>query len=211
MVGEAWGRPASVTFPLDRIISRSGRRAADRPCFAGDGEIAAGSRTELYLFGPASAVDGRFVSYPAVVAAGTAHVALINLIRSGQRIEAVLCVDLSNCVLLSPPLALGETFAADVPMDATQDWPNGRYIVSNGAALGYRQVPTPAVSDPPVLPLPNSLPAAMDGPMPSGAVLAAAPIYMSPTGDVQASFKTPRGHRAVTENRRRSVVWVGGK
>ena len=60
-------------------------------------------------------------------------------------------------------------------MDATQDWPNGRFIVSNGAALGYRQVPTAAVPDPPVQPLPNSLPAAMDGPMPSGAVLAAAP------------------------------------
>jgi len=28
----------------------------------------------------------------------------------------------------------------------------------------------------------------MDGPMLSGAVLAAAPIYMSPTGNIQASF-----------------------
>ena len=83
--------------------------------FAGDGEIAAGSRTELYLFRPAGAVQGRFVSYPAVVAAGTAHVVLINMIRSGQSIEAVSCVDPSNCVPLSPPLALGETFAADVP------------------------------------------------------------------------------------------------
>jgi hypothetical protein len=156
--------------------------------FVGDGEIAAGSRTEVYLFRLAGAVQGRFVSYPAVVAAGTAHVVLINMIRSGQSIEAVSCVDASNCVPLSPPLALGETFAADVPMDATQNWPNGRFIVSNGAALGYRQVPTPAVSDPPVLPLPNTLSAAMDGPMLSGAVLAAAPIYMSPTGNIQASF-----------------------
>jgi hypothetical protein len=165
-------------------------RAADRgpTAFAGDGEIAAGSRTELYLFGPAGGVQGRFVSYPAVVAAGTAHVVLINMVRSGQRIEAVGCVDLSNCAPLSAPLALGEVFAADVPMDATQDWPTGRYILSDGAALGYRQVPTAAVPAPPVLPLPNSLPDAMNGSPPSGAVLAAAPVYMSPAGDIQASF-----------------------
>jgi hypothetical protein len=47
--------------------------------------------------------------------------------------------------------------------------------------------------------------------MPSGAVLGAAPVYMSPAGNIQASFWPRRGHRAVTDDRRRSVVWVGGK
>jgi hypothetical protein len=155
--------------------------------FAGDGEIAAGSMTELYLFGPAGAVEGRFVSYPTVAAAGTAHVVLINLIRSGQSLEAVKCVDTSHCTPLSPPVALGDTFESDFPIDATQDWPNGRFIVSNGAALGYRQVPTAAVSDPPVLPLSYGV-ALVEGSPAAGATLVAAPIYMSSRGDVEASF-----------------------
>jgi hypothetical protein len=156
--------------------------------FAGDGAIAAGSTTQLYLFGPAGAVQGRFVSYPAVAAAGTAHVVLINLIRSGQTLEPVKCVaDTSHCTPLSSPLALGETFEGDFPLDATQDWPNGRFIVSSGAALGYRQVPTAAVSDPPVLPLSYGV-APVGGATPAGATLVAAPIYMSPRGDIQASF-----------------------
>ena len=54
-------------------------------------------------------------------------------------------MDGSHCAPLSSPIALGETFAGDVPLDANQDWSDGRYVLSNGAALGYRQVPTPAV------------------------------------------------------------------
>ena len=48
--------------------------------FAGDGEIAAGAITVLYLFGRGDAVEGRFISLPAVVAPGMPHVNLINLI-----------------------------------------------------------------------------------------------------------------------------------
>ena len=85
-------------------------------------------------------------------------------------------------------LALGETFAADLPMDATQDWPNGRFVTSNGLALGYRQAPTTAVSYPPVYPL--SLPARSrrTGRRRRARRWSAAPVYMSPTGDIQASF-----------------------
>ena len=155
--------------------------------FAGDGEIAAGAMTELYLFGPAGALDGRFVSYP-TVPAGTAHVVLINLVRSGQSLEAVKCVDdTSHCTPVSAPLALGETFEGDFPIDATQDWPNGRFIVSNGGALGYRQVPTAAVPDPPVLPLSYGV-EPVSGSMPPGATLGAAPVYISARGDIQESF-----------------------
>jgi hypothetical protein len=155
--------------------------------YGGDGQIAAGSTTELFLFGPAGAIAGRFVSYPPVVAAGTAHVVVINLIRSGQSLEAVMCSDTSHCTPVSSPLALGETFEGDFPIDATQDWPSGRFIVSDDGGLGYRQVPTPAVPDPPVLPLaPGVLP--LDGSTPAGATLVAAPIYMSPRGDIQESF-----------------------
>ena len=86
------------------------------------------------------------------------------------------------------PLALGETFEGDFPIDATQDWPNGRFIVSDDGGLGYRQVPTPAVPDPPVLPLSYGVPVLVDVSMSSSATLVAAPVYMSPRGDIQSSF-----------------------
>jgi hypothetical protein len=155
--------------------------------FAGDGAIPAGLMTQLYLFGPAGAVQGRFISYPAVPAVGLAHVSLTNLVRSGQSIEVVGCTDISQCAPLSAPLALGETFAADFPMDATQDWPNGRFVVSSGLALGYRQVPTTAVSAPRVYALPPQI-VMPDGVSAPSATLVGAPVYMALTGDIQLSF-----------------------
>jgi hypothetical protein len=165
------------------------RRAYGGPTvFVGDGEIAAGAMTDLYLFGPDGALDGRFVSYPTFRAAGTAHVVLINVVRSGQSLEAVKCVDdTSHCTPVSAPLALGETFEGDFPIDATQDWPDGRFIVSNGGGLGYRQVPTAVVPDPPVLPFSYGV-LPVDRSTWPGPTLVAAPIYMSPRGDIQASF-----------------------
>jgi hypothetical protein len=164
------------------------RRAYGGPTvFAADGVLAAEAMTDLYLFGRDGAIDGRFVSYPTVPAAGTAHVVLTNLIRTGQSIEAVTCVDTSHCTPVSSPLALGETFQGDFPLDATQDWRNGRFIVSNGGALGYRQVPTAAVPHPPVLPLSSGV-APADGSTPPSATLVAAPIYMSPHGDIEEAF-----------------------
>ena len=73
----------------------------------------------------------------------------------------------------------------------TQDWPGGQeYVLSNGAALGYRQVPTDAVPDPPVQPLSSPQPGGLMGRV----VAAAHDLFwrrrysMSPTGDGQASF-----------------------
>jgi len=154
--------------------------------FAGEGEIAAASTTRFYLFGPAGAVEGRFVSFPDVVAAGTTHVSLINLLRTGQTLEVVGCSDGSHCAPLSAPLAVGDVFAADLRLDATQDWPNGRYVVSNGLGIGYRQVPNAAAPDPPVQPLPPDVYGL--GAVSPNSTLTAAPIYMSPLGDTQASL-----------------------
>lgn len=61
-------------------------------------------------------------------------------------------------------------------------------VVAAGAALGYRQVPTPAVSDPPVQPLSPDVRAPSDGSLASSTVLVGAPVYMSPTGNIQSSF-----------------------
>ena len=54
---------------------------------------------------------------------------------------------------VSAPLALGEDFAGDFPADSMKSAAGGEPVVSNGAALGYRQVPSGAVPDPPVQPL----------------------------------------------------------
>jgi len=155
--------------------------------FAGDGVLSTGAQTNLYLFGPPGRVEGRFVALPYAVPAGTAHITLINLIRTGQSLEVVACADASHCTPMSPPLAIGENFTADLPLDAaTQDWPNGRFVVSNGAAIGFHQVPTPAVPDPPLQPLNYNL--ELVGPVDPSKTIASAPIYMSPEGNVQATF-----------------------
>ena len=157
--------------------------------FAIDVEIAAGIMTELYLFGPADAVRGIFVVYPALVAPGTVHVSLVNLVRTGQSLEVVSCMEGSPCTPLSAPLALGEAFAGDFPVDAAQSSPGpAGPVFSNGAALSYRQVPTGAVPDPPVQPLPQGTWPIWDGLSPPSRTLEAAPYWMSPAGDIQASF-----------------------
>jgi hypothetical protein len=172
--------PAAGTHHFEVRVAGGGRTI-----FAGDGEIVAGATTRLYLFGLGGTVEGRFVAYPSNVADGTAHVSVINLVRTGQSIEVVSCADLAHCASLSPRLAVGETFAADYPMDATQDWPTGRFVVSNGAALGYRQVPTTAVPEPPVIPLSG---VQLQPALPTSATLMAAPVYMSAAGNIQSSF-----------------------
>jgi hypothetical protein len=154
--------------------------------FAGDGVLLPGAQTNLYLFGPPGGVEGRFVSLPYAVPAGTAHVSLINLIRTGQSLEVVACADISHCTPVSPPLAIGEAFAADVPLDGRQDWPTGQFAVSNGAAIGYRQVPTPAVPDPPLHPFFGTLD--LVGPLDPATLIVSAPLYMSPEGNVQGTF-----------------------
>ena len=179
--------------------------------FAGDGAIPAGLTTQLYLFGPAGGVQGRFISYPAVSVVGQAHVSLINLVRTGQSIEAVGCADATQCAPLAPPLALGETFAADFPMDATQDWPNGRFVVSSGLALGFRQVPTTAVSSPRVSPLFPDRSSFWTGCRRRARRWSERPCTCRPRATSRRPSRRAAGHRAVTDDRRRSVVCVGGK
>lgn len=154
--------------------------------FAGDGEIAAASMTLFYLFGPAGAIEGRFVSFPDVVPPGKLHVSLINLLRTGQTLEVVGCSETGHCTPLSVPLGVGDVFDEYLPLDATQDWPNVGYVRSTGMGIGYRQVPSSVVPDPPVQPLPTDV-YGFTAPSPI-ATLTAAPIYMSPEGETQASF-----------------------
>ena len=209
LVGEG-GTPESATFPAGRHHFESERAVGGSTAFAGDGEIAAGTTTELYLFGPAGAVQGRFVSYPSVVAAGDG--ARQPRQPGSHRPEprgGGLHGD-SQCTPLSPPLALGETFAGDFPLDATQDWQNGRFSVSNGARARIPPGPDRRGARPAGRCRCSYgatwrwVGAAACDPG-GGARLHVA--HRRHPGVLLDAPRTPRRHR----NRRRSVVWVGGK
>jgi hypothetical protein len=123
--------------------------------FEGDGLVTSGALTRLYVFGPLDALQGRFVSYPLEVPAGTQHISAINLVRSGGvQIEVVSCTDATTCTPVSPQLALGDTFDADFPASAPADaGVYGTSLSAAGVGFGYREVATPSLPTPPILPL----------------------------------------------------------
>jgi len=150
--------------------------------FAGDAEIAPGSTTRLYVFGPAGARQGRFVSYPSVPAPGTLRVSVLNLVRRGPGIEVVSCPDASSCAPLSPPLAFGQSFEADFAA-GTSD--GTRFSLATGASIGYRQIATAALPAPPVQEMSllfDRLPAETTAMLLTNLIFA--PIYMSSEGNV---------------------------
>ncbi|HSY39441.1 MAG TPA: hypothetical protein VLA79_07930, partial [Polyangia bacterium] len=123
--------------------------------FEGDGLVTSGALTRLYVFGPLDALQGRFVSYPLEVPAGTQHISAINLVRSdGVQIEVVSCADATTCTPVSPPLALGNTFDADFPASGPADaGVHGSSLSADGVGFGYREVATSLLPAPPVLPM----------------------------------------------------------
>ena len=123
--------------------------------FEGDGQVTSGALTRLYLFGPLDALQGRFVSYPLETPAGSAHITAINLVRSGEiQIEVVSCTGVNNCTPVSPHLALGDTFDADLPNSGPADGGvYGSSLSADGVGFGYREVATPSLPAPPTLPM----------------------------------------------------------
>lgn len=119
--------------------------------FSGDGPIVSGAVNRLYVFGPLEARQGRFTSYPFAPPAGNQHASVINLVQGGANIELLGCADASHCTAVSPPLAFGDTFEADFPLVPS----DGELVSlsSNGAGLGFRLVPTPALTAPYISPL----------------------------------------------------------
>jgi hypothetical protein len=145
--------------------------------FAGDGQITSGSLTRLYLYGPLNALQGRFVSYSFRPPAGQEHVSAINLVRSGGvEIEVVGCTDATTCTPISPPLAFGDTFDADLSASGLSAY--GTSFSTTRLWLGYRQVATLSLPAPPVLPV-------MEGygiPFPNPPIYIAAPEYLLADG-----------------------------
>jgi hypothetical protein len=118
------------------------------PIFETDGELAGGQTTDLFLFGPLTGLQGKFVSVPNTPSMGNEHVTVANLMRSGQTIEVVSCTDASTCTPVSPALALGDVFDADFPAVTNSGY---NYSLSEtGAGIAYRMVPSATVPAPPV-------------------------------------------------------------
>jgi hypothetical protein len=117
--------------------------------FADDIVMPAGAVTRVYLFGPSDALAGLSLSYPLVPPVGTRHVSVTNLALDGPHIEVMSCEDATRCVPLSPPLATGDTFDANVPRTGFED--DAYSLDASGAGIGLRQVPTNALPRPPVV------------------------------------------------------------
>lgn len=134
------------------------------PIFDGDGQIPAGGNARLFLYGPLDALQGLFVSLPDAPTAGNEHVTVVNLMPTGQAIEVVSCTDAATCTVLSPVLALGDIFDAEVSANFPDCAPTpsdpspavdgcGTSLTSDGAGIGYRLVPSASLPNPPVLAL----------------------------------------------------------
>jgi len=125
--------------------------------FSGDSDIVDRRLTRLYVFGPRDAREGRLVSYPLDLPRDTVHVSLINLLRAGPAIEVIRCEDATDCMAVSPALALGESFEGDFPVVAGwEPAPSvggavvGRSLSPTGAGMAYRPVGAGATSPGPL-------------------------------------------------------------
>jgi hypothetical protein len=159
--------------------------------FAGDYELLSGRVNHLYVFGHLAALQGAFTSYPYAPSPGTQHLALTNLLRTGQTLEVVSCSggDPETCAAISPPVGYGQSFATEVAgADVTAD---GVSLETPGPGLGYRQVATPGVPTPPA----NHFDLAIDPPDQTETIpgtypanYVSAPIFMSADGSIEESF-----------------------
>jgi hypothetical protein len=172
-------------------------RPGQRPVFEGDGQVPNGGTAHLFLYGPLDDVKGVFVLVPLTPVSGEEHIAVVNLMRSGQPIEVVTCSDWATCRPFSAALALGDVFGTEMPtvLDACDpaspasvpgSWSRGgcfTSITTEGAGVGYRVVPTPSLPNPPV----NALTWGVDGLLtdPRPPIFIAAPVFMNEAGQSQ--------------------------
>jgi hypothetical protein len=158
------------------------------PIVAMDADIVAGAQNELYLFGPHGAVQSRLISYPTLPASGTMHVSAINLIQGGTAVEVVSCPQGATCTSLSPPLALGDAFEADLTALTVGRWPY--YTLQGDATLGIREVPTATLATPPVSQLSagySFVTSATGVDPPANMVIA--PLYVDASGNFLALYE----------------------
>ncbi len=156
------------------------------PIWEGDGDVMPGGALRLFVFGPPNAEQGRFAFVPnAPSVAGNENITVINLMRSGQSIEVVSCADAATCTPISPPLAMGDLFQAEVPaVGLSED--GYASLTADGAGIGYRLVPSAALPNP-------TVDALYVGPLGQGAVpppevFVAALVFLSDQGEPLVGF-----------------------
>ncbi len=183
MLDDDWGHASPLTVTVGTVSSRGYldagphhftiRAPGGAPVFDGDGQVPGGGTLRLFLFGAPGAVAGQFVSTPDTPAAGNEHVTAVNLMRSGQTVEVVSCVD-AACTPISDPLNLGDVFDTEVP--ASQDLASS--LTDDGTGIGYREVPSASLPAPPVLAFQTE----------ARSILVVAPVYMSDQGQLLYGF-----------------------
>jgi hypothetical protein len=139
--------------------------------FEADGQVPGGGTARLFLFGRLDALAGRFAATPDVPSAGNEHVTVVNLIPD-QAIEVVSCADATTCYPISPALALGDVFDAELPAVVSDD--RRRSLDARGAGVGYRAVASASAPAPTVFAL-SVDPFVLTSSNPPPAVFVAAP------------------------------------
>jgi hypothetical protein len=163
----------------------------NEPIFNGEGDVPGTGTLRFFLYGSLDAPQGLFVPIPNVPASGDDHITVANLLQSGQTIEVVSCTNATTCTAISPALALGDVFDADVPAIPSHpcSMPLGAEncdTLADGVGVGYRLVPSAALPNPPV----NAVYQSTGSYPPAGNVSTylAAPIYISDQGQVQLAL-----------------------
>jgi hypothetical protein len=162
----------------------------NEPTFNGESNVPGSGSLRFFLYGPLDALQGVFVPIPVGPPAGDDHMTVVNLLRSGQTIEVVSCTDASTCTAISPALALGDVFDADVPAVPSHPCPaslgpdNCDTLTADGVGVGYRLVPSATLPNPPM----NALKQSFYSPTGSPLNYLAAPVYMSDQGQVQLAL-----------------------
>jgi len=162
----------------------------NEPTFNGQGDVPGTGSLRFFLYGALDAPQGLFVPLPSAAPAGDDHITVANLMQSGQTIEVVSCTDASTCTAISPALALGDVFDADVPAVPSHPCPaslgpdNCDTLTADGVGVGYRLVPSATLPSAPV----NAIEQSFYSPSGGASNYLAAPIYMSDQGQMQLAL-----------------------
>ncbi len=160
------------------------------PIFEGDGQLPGGGTAVLLLFGSLDALQDRFLALPDAAASGNEHITVVNLMRDGRAIEVVSCGTVgAACAPLSPALALGDVYDAELPASISDACPPPSpagvpcpsTLSPAGAGVGYRLVPSASVPAPPVQGLTGGIWSGISYDE-TPTVFLAAPVYLTDQG-----------------------------
>ena len=174
--GAAWSAAGPHVFEL---VDGSGHTVLKTPPY----ELKASQANHLVVFGHADALEHRFFTSSFDVPAGTQRFTLLNLLRTGERLDALRCDDpndLAGCETIVSGIGYGAVVQGDAPAAAS-------------ANLYYRLLPVAGAPGSAMYPLSGDpLTSWPDNRLAEGTALPrisiAAPVIASPAGDVLQSM-----------------------